>query len=118
MYNNVISDNMDEDFSRIKVSEPTKNLDKVVFYKIVTFDSKGIVECTRRYSDFIALRDAWKKRIPGLYYPFLPPKKIFGNTDKEHLEERCFLLEQFLKKVYRINYLVQSEELSVFCRTD
>ena len=77
---------------------------------------QGEFATERRYSDFEALREAWKKRIPGLYYPFLPPKKIFGNTDKSHLEERCFLLEQFLRKVYKIPYLIQSEEFNKFAR--
>jgi hypothetical protein len=100
------------------VSEPHKNKDNVVFYKVVAFDRQGEFNCLRRYSDFEALREAWKKRITGLYFPFLPPKKIFGNTEQSHLEERCFLLEQFLRKVYKIPYLLNSEEFAVFGRTN
>jgi len=43
-------------------------------------------------------------------------KKFFGNTEKSHLEERCFLLEQFMLKVYKTEYLLMSEELSLFAR--
>jgi hypothetical protein len=82
----------------------------VIYYKIFAFDTEGQFECLRRFSDFESLREAWRKRLPGLYVPFLPPKKFFGNTDKTHLEERCFGLEQFLKKVYRTSYLIGSEE--------
>lgn len=83
----------DEEYEKIKVGEPQINRDNVVFYKVVAYDKEGEFNCLRRYSDFEALRECWKKRIPGLYYPFLPPKKFFGNTDKAHVEERCFLLE-------------------------
>lgn len=105
----------DDEFKRISVSNPTKVKD-VVYYDVVAFDREGEFSAQRRYSDFEALREAWKKRIPGLYYPFLPPKKIIGNTDKSHLEERCFLLEQFLRKVYKIPYLLQSDEFLKFAR--
>lgn len=97
--------------------DPCKSADNnVVYYKVLAYDCEGEFQCKRRYSDFESLWSAWKKRLPGLYYPFLPPKKFFGNTEKSHLEERCFLLEQFLRKVYKISYLVISEELNVFAR--
>lgn len=106
----------DEEFKKIRVSEPQKITNNVVYYRVFSYDRDGEFDSLRRYSDFEALREAWKKRIPGLYYPFLPPKKFIGNTDKSHIEERCFLLEQFLRKVYKIPYLVSSEEFSIFAR--
>jgi hypothetical protein len=93
-YNNVMMGTEDdEEFEKISVTDPQKNSNNVVFYRVVAYDKEGQFNSLRRYSDFEALREAWKKRIPGLYYPFLPPKKFFGNTDKAHLEERVFLLE-------------------------
>jgi hypothetical protein len=116
-YNNVMMGRDDDDeYKKIRVSEPQKNDNNVVYYNVVAFDQQGEFNSLRRYSDFEALRESWKKRIPGLYYPFLPPKKFIGNTDKSHVEERCFLLEQFLRKVYKIPYLVTSEEFSIFAR--
>jgi len=58
----------------------------------------------------------FRERLPGLYIPSLPPKKIIGNTKYEFLEERSFHLEQFLKKVYKLPYLLESEELEIFGR--
>lgn len=116
-YNTVFSGrNDDEEYNRIRVANPTKNPENVVFYKVVAFDKKGEFCCQRRYSDFVSLREAWRKRIPGLFHPFLPEKKFFGNTDLKHLEERCFLLEQFLRKVYKTPYLLISEEFALFAR--
>lgn len=108
MYSNVMNfRDDDQEFLSIRVSDPHRQMgDQVIYYKIIAYDCQGQFQCKRRYSDFESLWSAWKKRLPGLYYPFLPPKKIFGNTDRSHLEERCFLLEQFLRKVYKIAYLV------------
>lgn len=88
----------------------------MIYYTVRGFDRKGVFDCQRRFSDFESLRAAWRKRLPGVFIPYLPPKKFFGNTEAQHLEERSFLLEQFLKKVYRISYLLQSVELEMFAR--
>jgi hypothetical protein len=109
----------DDDAERklVKVQNP-HFINGVVYYDVTAYDRDGEFACDRRYSDFQALRDAWKKRIPGLLYPSLPPKKLFGNTDSEHIEERCFLLEQFMLKVYSTPYLVDSDELAIFARVE
>lgn len=106
----------DSEYTNISVSEPFMNADKVVFYKIVAYDIEGEFKCHRRYTDFDVLREAWKKRLPGLFIPSLPPKKIFGNTEQAHLELRSFALEQFLRRVYKIPYLIASEEFQIFAR--
>lgn len=67
--------------AKVRVFEPTKNLDGVVFYNVIYFIGDDELKVARRYSDFEALREAWKRILPGFYLPFLPSKKIFGNTD-------------------------------------
>ena len=62
------------------------------------------------------MRNAWKERLPGLYIPNLPEKLFISSLTKLNLEERCYSLEQFLKKVYKIQYLVNSEEFQYFGR--
>ena len=104
--------------AKISVRNPQKNANQVVFYTVCAYDRSGAFECQRRFSEFERLREAWRRRIPGLYLPFLPPKKIFGNTEKLHLEERAFLLEQFLLKVSKISYLSGSDEFHLFARYD
>ena len=53
--------------------------------------------------------------------PYLPPKKYFAQilsskAKQQMIEDRCFGLEQFLKKVYKLPYLAESEELLIFAR--
>ena len=50
----------DNEYALISVSEPFINNDKVVFYKVVAYDIEGEFKCHRRYTDFDALREAWK----------------------------------------------------------
>ena len=116
----------DEEFAKIFVGEPTKEASNIVYYKIFAYDLDGEFEAKRRYNDFTFLREAWQKRLTGLYIPSLPPKKYFvssifltfgqGNTSKPHLQERSFHLEQFLRKIYKLPYLLASEEWKLFAR--
>lgn len=69
---------------------------------------------TRRYSDFFALREALIKRWKGLYIPGMPPKKVIGNKDKELIATRCRLLNNFCRRISKIPYLMNSEEVKLF----
>ena len=68
----------------------------------------------RRYKHFLALRNCFVERLPGLYIPALPKKQSFGSNSDEFLKERCYLLSMFIKQVAKCPYLVESEEFSVF----
>jgi hypothetical protein len=46
----------------------------------------------------------------------LPQKTLLRETDPAFLEERAFHLEQFMKKVYKLSYIKESDELAVFGR--
>ena len=54
-------------------------------------------EVFRRYSDFDALRECLAERFPGMYVPPIPGKKYVSNKAEAFVEERCFLLNMFLK---------------------
>jgi len=101
---------------QITVSEPTEMPNGRTYYRVIGFDRTGRFETKRRYNDFHALFTTLRERLPGLYIPSLPPKKFIGNTKSEFLDERSFHLEQFLKKVYKLPYLLESEELEIFGR--
>ena len=54
-----------------------------------------------------------------MYVPKLPKGSFFGESkDLKFLQERSFHLEQFMKKVLRLPYLLQSGEFKVFVRPD
>ena len=76
----------------------------------------GRFEIFRRYSDFAVLREIFVDRWPGLYVPPLPPKQTLGKTKMEFIDERCFLLNMFIRQTARCPYLVESEEFYIFVR--
>lgn len=43
-------------------------------FKVISEDSEGIFEVYRRFSDFIAFREALVNRWPGCYVPPIPDK--------------------------------------------
>ena len=69
------------------------------FYQYTVFgvDRLGRFEIFRRYSDFAVLRDLFVDRFPGMYVPPLPPKQTLGTNKIEFIEERCFLLNMFIR---------------------
>lgn len=53
-------------------------------------------------------------RFIGLYVPPIPGKKTLGNTSQAFVNERCFLLNLFIRQLARCPYLVESEEFEIW----
>ena len=106
-----------ERLSKIFVGDPVDRNGRIM-YTVRAFDSKGSFEVQRSFSQFEALRKSFTQRLPGVYIPKLPKGNFFGTKDIKFLQERAFHCEQFLKKVLRLQYLLQSGELQVFSRPD
>ena len=68
-----------------------------VEYTVIGQDKNGSFEILRRYSDFVALRKALTDRFVGLYVPPIPGKKTLGNLAENFVNERCFLLNLFIR---------------------
>ena len=66
-------------------------------YTMLGMDRQGKIEIYRRYSDFEVLRTTFVERWPGLYVPPIPHKKKIGNKEASVIQERCFLLNLFIK---------------------
>ena len=115
LFNEALLRDEDEEVLRIYVGSPKKQGDQIT-YSVKSFDNQGYFEVMRRFKDFVALRDTFCRRLPGLYIPSLPAKTFFEKSDKNFCEERSFHLEQFMKKVYKCKYLLQSDELAIFAR--
>nr|XP_006822730.1 PREDICTED: PX domain-containing protein kinase-like protein-like [Saccoglossus kowalevskii] len=62
----------------------------------------------RRYSDFVTLHDNLKQS--GIMLP-LPPKKVFGNMEREFVAERQKALQQYLNIL--LSYQILSNSLHV-----
>ena len=69
---------------------------------------------SRRYRDFDSLRKKMVEQWPGIFVPKLPNKKKVGNKGKKISLIRVEMLNRFLKKISKIKYLMESEEMSLF----
>jgi sorting nexin-1/2 len=87
-----------------------------ILYRVNGTDREGKFEIWRRYSDFEVLRQTLVERFPGLYVPPIPKKKAIGNKNAAFLDERCFLLNMFLKQLARCPYLIESEEFGIWIK--
>lgn len=108
----------EEKLKGVVVGNPVDRNGKI-FFEVIAFDGDGPFEIQRRFSEFESLRKAFATRLGGLYIPKLPKSSFFDDSkDVKFLSERSFHLEQFMKKVLRLPYLLQSGELKVFARPD
>ena len=105
---------MEDDNEKFFVSDPTKG--KHVSYTVKGSDSFGDFEGSRRYKDFLALRNSLISKWPGCFIPPIPPKKAIGNKDAKFVEERRLLLQRFLREVGKNENLLSSEEFKTFAR--
>ena len=100
-----------------QVCNPAKAKDgDYIIYTVLGIDRLGSFEIERRYNDFYILRELFVDRWPGCYIPPIPEKQSFGNTKNQFIEDRCFLLNMFLRQLARCPYLCESEEFYVFVR--
>ena len=85
-------------------------------YKCKGADAKGLWEGDRRYNEFFKLYEKLEARWPGVPLPMLPPKKSIGNKDIKFINERRFYLERFLKKMSTYDFILNSQEFTIFSR--
>ena len=104
-----------EDSQQLFVSDPKTIKDGVTQYTSYTMQGSKIPEpLARRYRDFDALRRKFVDRWPGVFIPNIPHKKTVGHTDKEIVELRIEMINRFLKKISKIDYLFNSDEMELF----
>ena len=96
----------EEKLKNVFVGDPVERSSKILF-TVRAFDAEGDFEVQRRFNEFEALRKSFCHRLPGLYIPKLPKGSFFRESkDIKFLQERAFHLEQFMKKVCRLPYLL------------
>ena len=69
---------------------------------------------SRRYRDFNALRKKMVEKWPGIYIPKLPDKKKVGAKGQKISSIKIDVINRFLKKISKIKYLMESEEMGLF----
>ena len=100
---------------QLYVSDPILNKDGVNQFTSYTLQGAKLPESlSRRYRDFDALRKKFVERWPGVFIPNIPHKKMLFNTDKDIVGLRIEQINRFLKKLSRIDYLFNSDEMELF----
>ena len=76
-------------------------------------EQKGTFMVCRRYSDFEYLLKKLQEneKYKGVGFPELPPKKMIGNMDDQHIEKRRLELEGFLRVLTQIDEKVKTDPL-------
>ena len=106
---------MENEGQQLYVSDPVFNKEGVSGYTSYTLQGSKLPEpLSRRYRDFDALRKKLVERWPGVFIPNIPHKKTMGNTDKEIVGLRIEMINRFLKKLSKIEYLFNSDEMELF----
>ena len=104
-----------EEAQQLFVCDPVLIKDGVTPYTSYTLKGSKLPETlNRRYRDFDALRKKLVERWPGVFIPNIPHKKTIGSTDKGTVELRIEQINRFLKKLSKIDYLFQSDEMELF----
>ena len=85
-----------------------------VNYEIEGKINKKNFELYRRYSEFAVYRKLLRKNWPGVFIPFLPPKKTYGNLDDTFIIMRRKFLQYFSNKICSSPHLASSFETKIF----
>ena len=97
------------------VCDPVKNKDGVKYYTSYTLKGSKVPEpLNRRYRDFDALRKKLVERWPGVFIPNIPHKKKVANKSQRIITMRVEMINRFLKKLCKLDYLANSEEMELF----
>ena len=90
-----------------------------LFYNYVNYELEGKIKkknftLYRRYSEFAVYRKLLRKNWPGVFIPFLPPKKTYGNLDDTFIIMRRKFLQYFSNKICSSPHLASSFETKIF----
>ena len=97
------------------VSDPVFNKEGVTGFTSYTLQGSKLPEpLSRRYRDFDALRKKLVERWPGVFIPNIPHKKKVANKSQRIITMRVEMINRFLKKLCKLDYLANSEEMELF----
>ena len=103
------------DEPEIYVCDPVYTKDGVKGHTSYSLKGSRVPEpLIRRYKDFDALRKKLVERWPGIFIPNIPHKKKVGNKGKKIIGLRLKMINRFLNKLSKLEYLFNSEEMELF----
>lgn len=99
------------------VEDPVKIKEKLGAYTCYKLRGSRVPkEVSRRFSDFVALREKFVEMWPGVFIPGLPHKKKVGSTDKEVIDMRIEMINRFCTKISLCGFLFNSDEIEIFIK--
>lgn len=89
---------------------------KYTVYDVTGSDKNGSFSCKRRYNEFFELRKKLVENWPGYFIPPIPEKKNTGNMDQTFIKERQNMLNHFMMRCAKMQYIFYSDEMQLFIR--
>ena len=114
---NVINDKKTDIPDKIYIDKTSELSGKTVYHikGDIIGDQKEII---RRYRDFDLLSTKLRQNWPGIFISPIAKKKVIGSTDQKVINERIFLLENFLQASIKCDFLNQTDEFRLFLHKD
>ena len=104
--------------SAIRGQETFAPRERFTLYKVEVNNGERTWVVYRRYSDFVLLNKKLKKLFPGFVLT-LPPKRVFRNNfDRQFITKRQKGLESFLKTLFELQDVMESDPVRRFFRLD
>ena len=114
---NVINDKKTDIPAKIYIDKTSEVSGKTVYHiKGDIIDKEK--EIIRRYRDFDLLNTKLRQNWPGIFISPIAKKKVIGSTDQKVVNERIYLLENFLQTSIKCEFLNQTEEFKLFLNKD
>ena len=114
---NVINDKKMDIPAKIYIDKTSEVSGKTVYHiKGDIIDKEK--EIIRRYRDFDLLNTKLRQNWPGIFISPIAKKKVIGSTDQKVINERIYLLENFLQTSIKCEFLNQTEEFKLFLNKD
>ncbi|MES1906907.1 MAG: hypothetical protein MHM6MM_000132 [Cercozoa sp. M6MM] len=104
---------------QISVSEPEKRPGKFIGshmrYNVTVVPAiPGVVSVSRRFKDFLWLRNKLHMQLPGAFIPPLPPKDFMHRFEDDFVAERRSDLERFLNRCAATPHVASTEVFQSF----
>jgi len=114
---NIINEKKDDIPPKIYIDKTSEISGKTVYHIKGDFidNQKEII---RRYRDFDLLNTKLRQNWPGIFISPIAKKKVIGSTDQKVINERMYLLENFLQSSIKCDFLNQTEEFKLFLNKD
>ena len=108
----------DEEISKsLFISDPIYIREGLSWFTSYSLQCEKLPEpISKRYRDFEALRKKLVENWPGVFIPNLTQIKTESKKYRDIVGMRWYIMNRFLKQLSKIDYLMNSDEIELFCQ--